>query len=187
MMHHLLQIVGGRLWYLFCVVQLDILNVKHFKHIKPKHNDVKIWLKSSYLAGGTIFLFSSSFVITVHPLILIMVVPGWFVNVAFAMITITSRDRFCLLGRSFMTPFVTSAITWHNIIIIIIIIVHVQYILYTGSCADIMHSVKQFNNGFQENVISIILRDIVRAVHYLHSLGFVHRYVREWYNMSSYT
>lgn len=54
----------------------------------------------------------------------------------------------------------------------------VQQLMHYGSCADIMHSVKQFNNGFQENVISIILRDIVRAVHYLHSLGFVHRSIR---------
>ena len=46
-----------------------------------------------------------------------------------------------------------------------------------GSCADIMHSVKHFNNGFHENVISVILRDIIKAVNYLHSLGYVHRFV----------
>lgn len=44
-----------------------------------------------------------------------------------------------------------------------------------GSCADLMHSAKQFNTGFQESVIAIILRDIVRGLHYIHSLGYVHR------------
>ena len=45
-----------------------------------------------------------------------------------------------------------------------------------GSCADLMHSAKQFNAGFKESVIAIILRDIVKGLHYLHSLGYIHRY-----------
>ena len=52
-----------------------------------------------------------------------------------------------------------------------IICVHV----YVGSCADIMHSAKHFNNGFNESVIAIILRDIVKGLRYLHSLGYIHR------------
>jgi serine/threonine protein kinase len=51
----------------------------------------------------------------------------------------------------------------------------VQSLMHYGSCADLMHSAKQFNNGFSENVIAIILRDVVKGLHYLHSLGFVHR------------
>jgi serine/threonine protein kinase len=51
-------------------------------------------------------------------------------------------------------------------------------LLYAGSCADIMHSAQPFRNGFKEPVISIILRDIVSGLQYLHSLGFVHRSVR---------
>ena len=50
-------------------------------------------------------------------------------------------------------------------------------LLYAGSCADIMHSAQPFRNGFKEPVISIILRDIVSGLQYLHSLGFVHRLV----------
>lgn len=46
---------------------------------------------------------------------------------------------------------------------------------YVGSCADLMHSAKQFGNGFRENLIAIILRDVVKGLHYLHSLGYVHR------------
>lgn len=51
------------------------------------------------------------------------------------------------------------------------------YMLSLGSCADILHSVKQFNNGFHESIISIILRDVIKATDYLHTLGYVHRYV----------
>ena len=47
----------------------------------------------------------------------------------------------------------------------------------TGSCADILHSTKKFGSGFRENVIAIILRDVVKALNYLHSLGYVHRSV----------
>ena len=46
-----------------------------------------------------------------------------------------------------------------------------------GSCADIMHSAHPFRNGFKEAVIAIILRDVVRALDYLHNLGYVHRSV----------
>ncbi|CAI8034428.1 STE20-related kinase adapter protein alpha [Geodia barretti] len=55
-----------------------------------------------------------------------------------------------------------------------------DYLVYQaiGSCADIMHSAQPFRNGFKEPVISIILRDIVSGLQYLHSLGFVHRSVR---------
>ena len=48
--------------------------------------------------------------------------------------------------------------------------------VFVGSCADILHSVKQFNNGFHETIISVILRDVIKAVNYLHSLGYVHRF-----------
>lgn len=50
----------------------------------------------------------------------------------------------------------------------------IKYLLI-GSCADLMHSSHAFASGFQENVIGIILRDIVKALHYLHTLGYVHR------------
>lgn len=44
-----------------------------------------------------------------------------------------------------------------------------------GSCADIMHSAQPFRNGFKENVIGVILRDVIQGLEYLHSLGYVHR------------
>ena len=40
-----------------------------------------------------------------------------------------------------------------------------------------MHSAAPFRNGFKEAVIALILRDIITGLDYLHSLGFVHRYV----------
>ena len=54
-----------------------------------------------------------------------------------------------------------------------------SYCVYfiVGSCADIMHSAQPFRNGFKESVIALILRDIVNGLDYLHSLGFVHRYI----------
>lgn len=54
----------------------------------------------------------------------------------------------------------------------------IQPLMHYGSCADLMHSAQSFCNGFRENVIAIILRDIVKGLHYLHSLGHVHRSVR---------
>ena len=47
-----------------------------------------------------------------------------------------------------------------------------------GSCADVMHSAKRFQNGFPEKMVSIILRDVVEGLRYLHRLGFVHRSIR---------
>ena len=47
---------------------------------------------------------------------------------------------------------------------------------YVGSCADVMHSAKPFQNGFSEPVISLVLRDVLKALRYLHSLGYIHRY-----------
>ena len=41
-----------------------------------------------------------------------------------------------------------------------------------------MHSAHPFQNGFQEPVIAIILRDVVQGLEYLHNLGYVHRYNR---------
>ena len=47
--------------------------------------------------------------------------------------------------------------------------------MFPGSCADIMHSAQPFRNGFKENVIGVILRDVIQGLEYLHSLGYVHR------------
>jgi len=38
-----------------------------------------------------------------------------------------------------------------------------------------MHSAQPFRNGFRENVIAVILRDVVQGLQYLHNLGYVHR------------
>ena len=46
----------------------------------------------------------------------------------------------------------------------------------TGSCADVMHSAKPFQNGFDETIIALVLRGVLRALRYLHSLGYIHRY-----------
>lgn len=54
----------------------------------------------------------------------------------------------------------------------------VQPLMHYGSCADIMHSAKPFKNGFHENIIAAILRDVVSALDYLHNLGYVHGSVR---------
>ena len=48
---------------------------------------------------------------------------------------------------------------------------------FPGSCADIMHSAQPFRNGFKESVIAHILRDVITGLDYLHTLGYVHRYV----------
>lgn len=48
--------------------------------------------------------------------------------------------------------------------------------LSLGSCADVMYAAKQFQNGFDEPVISIVLRDVLKALRYLHALGYIHRY-----------
>lgn len=45
----------------------------------------------------------------------------------------------------------------------------------SGSCADIMHSAQPFRNGFKQEVIAVILRDVVQGLDYLHNLGYVHR------------
>lgn len=45
-----------------------------------------------------------------------------------------------------------------------------------GSCADVMHSAKPFQNGFDEPVIALVLRGVLKALRYLHSLGYIHRY-----------
>ena len=47
--------------------------------------------------------------------------------------------------------------------------------MFPGSCADIMHSAQPFRDGFKENVIGVILRDVIQGLEYLHSLGYVHR------------
>lgn len=54
----------------------------------------------------------------------------------------------------------------------------VQELMHYGSCADIMHSAEPFKNGFKENVIAVILRDVVRGLNYLHNLGYVHRSIK---------
>lgn len=46
---------------------------------------------------------------------------------------------------------------------------------YIGSCADVMHSAKPFQNGFSESVIALVLRDVLKALRYLHTLGYIHR------------
>lgn len=48
-------------------------------------------------------------------------------------------------------------------------------VISLGSCADVMHSAKPFQNGFIEPVIGLVLRDILRALQYLHMLGYIHR------------
>lgn len=40
-----------------------------------------------------------------------------------------------------------------------------------------MHSAQPFQNGFKESVIAIILRDVIQGLEYLHTIGYVHRYV----------
>ena len=50
----------------------------------------------------------------------------------------------------------------------------------TGSCADIMHSAQPFRNGFKQDVIAVIIRDVVQGLEYLHNLGYVHRYYLHW-------
>ena len=42
-----------------------------------------------------------------------------------------------------------------------------------GSCTDLMKSF--FNNGFREEVIFYILRDVLLALNYLHSISVIHR------------
>ena len=42
-----------------------------------------------------------------------------------------------------------------------------------GSCTDLMKSF--FNNGFREEVIFYILRDVLLALNYLHSIKIIHR------------
>ena len=39
-----------------------------------------------------------------------------------------------------------------------------------------MHSAQPFRNGFKQEVIAIIIRDVVQGLEYLHNLGYVHRY-----------
>ena len=51
--------------------------------------------------------------------------------------------------------------------------------LHAGSCADIMHSAQPFRNGFKDDVIAVILRDVVMGLEYLHKLGYVHRLVAD--------
>ena len=46
---------------------------------------------------------------------------------------------------------------------------------FSGSCADIMYSAHPFRNGFKEELIAIILRDVIQGLEYLHNLGYVHR------------
>ena len=51
--------------------------------------------------------------------------------------------------------------------------------LLIGSCSDIMKSIKEFNNGFiEELIISTIIRDILHAVQYIHNDGRVHRDIK---------
>ena len=53
---------------------------------------------------------------------------------------------------------------------------HINVVFLTsGSCADIMHSAQPFRNGFKQEVIAVILRDVVQGLYYLHNLGYVHR------------
>ncbi|XP_065889402.1 STE20-related kinase adapter protein alpha-like [Dysidea avara] len=54
----------------------------------------------------------------------------------------------------------------------------IQELMHYGSCADVMHSAKPFQHGFIEPVIGLVLRDVLRALHYLHTLGYIHRSVR---------
>jgi len=39
-----------------------------------------------------------------------------------------------------------------------------------------MHSARPFQNGFGEPVISLVLRDVLKGLRYLHALGYIHRY-----------
>ena len=72
------------------------------------------------------------------------------------------------------------------------IVVHIHvYIMFnvphSGSCADIMHSAQPFRNGFKQEVIAVIIRDVVQGLEYLHNLGYVHRYMYSvwcpWWNV----
>lgn len=49
-------------------------------------------------------------------------------------------------------------------------------VFFLGSCADVMHSARPFQNGFGEPVISLVLRDVLKGLCYLHTLGCIHRY-----------
>ena len=53
--------------------------------------------------------------------------------------------------------------------------VTITFLYTSGSCADIMHSAQPFRNGFKQEVIAVILRDVVQGLDYLHNLGYVHR------------
>lgn len=68
---------------------------------------------------------------------------------------------------NYLTCFVTGCQLWA-----------VEELMHYGSCADVMHSAKPFQNGFDEPVIALVLRDILKALRYLHSLGYIHRSVR---------
>ena len=51
--------------------------------------------------------------------------------------------------------------------------------LLIGSCSDIMKSIKEFNNGFiDELIISTIIRDTLSAIQYIHNDGRVHRDIK---------
>lgn len=71
-----------------------------------------------------------------------------------------------------------------------VLLIRILY-CFSGSCADIMHSAQPFRNGFKESVIAHILRDVITGLDYLHTLGYVHRYMyvlcgRYWYLKLTY-
>ena len=57
-----------------------------------------------------------------------------------------------------------------------LLLIQIHVVILTGSCADIMHSAQPFRNGFKQEVIAVIIRDVVQGLEYLHNLGYVHRY-----------
>ncbi len=46
--------------------------------------------------------------------------------------------------------------------------------MFPGSVTDVLHA--RFMFGLTEQLIAIILRDLLQAVHYLHSRDMIHRY-----------
>jgi STE20-related kinase adapter protein alpha len=68
-----------------------------------------------------------------------------------------------------LLPFIDSFITGHNLCIITPLIDH-------GSALDLIQS--NFVNGLPEPVIAGILKDVLQALCYLHSRGYIHRGIR---------